>query len=735
MSLLKVTGRNGSPLKRLVTDLSTIMKEGGSDFTSPAYTEQVCSLESLSPSELENLNTAAQSISETLKSSFEVLADNIGQELGFESLSAAQLEAGTMIALAAGNPVEYATKALTQRAEASNGVRVIAAESAGSAGSLDYRDNHALEAFDERELSRMIPYSIAFNVQASRQDEFSETFYPTTIVSPENGGIDISCNWITVFNGHKHTNAKTTDFNQRKLIEAVADHTVLADESTALVPFVRESGEDNDKFIDDTLVAPYFRNVAGVDVKTAPLKVGSKINLIGISSHPELLGMGIMDHTDAVDARISLDKVYMKDSDGKVLRFNVSRLPRNEFHKSVEGMDREMSLNFHTETLILDPATKAVDGSDPLSLQAIRDANYRVRLGLTVNGHAHVEFGTVQVYAAPVSVVEIQDEDFNPISLTQGAGLAIVQTLEQMTMVGYELGAARTNTNKRTRGLLINSNNMAERFHIPLGAPLSAPSPIGSNRDTTDLENLIVAARIRNSNNAVTTLLNYADTLRSYVLNRRNQYATPEIEGVGRHMIVPFYEEMDLDLSKVINSITSKDRAEDISSVLINAIRDIVYRMYRNSAYQAALDASSMGGKKPTLLVGTDCIIQRHLMISGENRTFGIAFEDAKIVTALDSRMDNKIILTFTRGGGDSGRPDPLSFGTHAWMPELTSSIMINRDGATYQEAMVQPRNRHINNLPIMAVINVHGLTDVMTTKIGLAVDPAEEDNSGTPAP
>lgn len=719
MSLLKITGKSGSPLKQLVDELTTVMRESGSEFASSTHAMQVVTLESLNPSELESLNVAAQSLAETLRHSFESLADH-GSSLGFESLTSTQLEAGVIAAMAAGNPVEYAKAALTKQATSSNGIPVISAEAAGTAGTLDFRDVHSMESFDQRELAAMIPYSIAFNVQASRQDDFSETFYPTVVVSPDNGGLDIAVDRTTVFNAIRHqTSGKTTDFKQRNLVEAAADATILADESTALVPFIQDNGENEHVFLEDTLVAPHFRKVAGVDVKTAPLKIGENINLLGVSQHPQLIGAGIIDHTDAIDARMYLDKLYLRIADQDVLRFNVSRLPRNAFVKSVEGTAREMALNFRSDALVLNAETTAVDGAEPAALQAVRDSNYRVRLSLNVTGHAHVEFGSVQVYSAPVTVSEIVDEDGNQISMTAGAGLAIVQGLSGLTVIGYELQAARTNSNRRTRGLLLNNIREVERFAIPLGAPISAPSPIGSDRDARDLDALISAARIRNSNNAVTTLLNYADTLRAFVVNRRLGHGHPAIEGTGRHLVVPFFEEMDLNVKDAINSIKSKDRAEDISAVLINAIRDIVYRMYRNSGYQAALDASSFGGKKPILLVGTDTIIVRHLMVQGDSRTFGIAFEDAKIVTTLDSRMDNKIVLSLARQSTD-GQPDPLSFGTHAWIPELTSSIMVARDGATYQEAMVQPRSRHINNLPIMAVINVTGLEDVLTTKISV---------------
>ena len=719
MSLLTITGKTGSPLKQLVEQVSTVIREGGAEFSSPQQTQQVINLESLSYNELSNLNQSAQSIAEVLRSTFETLSEH-SKAFGFENLTPTQLEAGVMTAMAAGDPVQYAKAALDTNIKSPNGVPVISPESYGAHGALDYRFDVALEAFDERELARMLPYSVIFNIQAARQNEFSETFYPTTVVSPDKAGYEIRCDWITVFNGHKRQlSGKPSNFNQRKLIEAVVDYKVLEDEATKVVPY--RVPENENFFVDNALVATFDREVSGVAVPTGPLKVGVKTDILALSQHPGLIGLGVMDETDALDGRLYLENIYVATGHGnEVVRFNVSRLPRNGFLKSQEGNDRELALTFKNESILINASTQTYDNVDPVPFDAIRLGDLKVFISINLSGHANVEFGTVQIYNAPISVVEIRDADHNPVSLTGATGAAIVTALENMSVVGYELNARRTNSNRRTRGLLINSNSDKEVFPIPLGSPISAQSPNGSDRDAKDLENLIVAARIRNDNSAMTTLLNYADTLREFVTNQRLDYAVPTIEGIGRHMIVPFYEEHTLDMMAIINSLTSKDRAEDITAVFVNAIRDVVYRMYRMSGYQAALDASSVGGKRPTLLVGTDTIIQRHLMLQGDNRTFGLAFEDAKIVTSMDARIDNKIILTFTRGGGESGRPDPLSFGTHAWMPELVSSIGVTREGRFNQEAMVQPRNRWINNLPIMAVFNVVGLKEVLVSKVGV---------------
>lgn len=727
MSLLNITGKAGSPMGALVSNLRTAIQERGTEFATQDHARQVVSLESLNSGELESLNAHARSLSQCIEDSFNSISET--SQLGLENLTPIQVEAGTMVALAAGNPGAYAEAATKNRAAAGNGINLIEAEVSGVAGRLDYRDTPSLEAFDEKQLSEMLPYSIAFNVQASRQDEFSETFYPTTVVSPEMGGLDMSINRTLVFNQvHHNTTGKVADFNRRPLVEAAIDATILADESTSLVPHYLADDSNKDFFLDG--VTPTVRRVGGVDVPTAPLAIGKVVDLLGISQHPSLVGAGVIDHTDAIDSRINLANVYVRKGDsGAIVKFPTVRLPRSGFNKTVEGKYREMGLQFRTSSLVLNADTVAVDGSAPTAFQGIRDGDYTVRLQVNVDGEMDTETGQTNVYAAPVNVASIMDADGNEISMTNGAGKTIVDGLKDLKVVGYDLLASRTNSNRRTRGLLLTTDSLTERFAIQLAAPISAPSPTGSNRDARDLDSLIAAARIRNSNNAVTTLFNYAESLRAYVTSRVSQpvNGVPEVEGMGRYVVRPFYEETDLDLAAEINSLSSKDRAEDISALLVNAIRDVAYRMYRDSGYQVALDSSSVGSKDACLIVGTDAVISRHLMVVGDTRTFGQGFKDHKIVTSWDGRVSGKIILTFCRQGME-GTPDALSFGTHAWMPELATSMQVNRDGAMYTEAMVQPRTRHINNLPVLAVINVSGLEDVLAHSVAV---PTKEVDGG----
>jgi hypothetical protein len=742
MSILRLPGRGKNEHADLVREIKQAMNAEGGNFVSKQTTGQLISLESLQ----EHDQLAIGATANQMINSLTTIATNLGLEHLAAGDNKISMEAGAIAALAFGDVEGYANAAYRNQAKDAPGVRVVDSITAGFAPSdfrTEVQPQFGMEAFDERPLREFLPTSIAFNIYASRQDEFSEAFYPTTVVTPDQGGIDVTVGRMLVFNEvHHQLTGVPANFAKQNLLDAVVDYTILGDELTRLYPYYSTSPSNTQYFVANALVAPSNVTVGGATFQTAPLVMGQRLDLLGLAQVPALIGAGIIDNTDAIDARLSLDAVYLAFPasgspavQGAAVRFDTSRLARNTFLKTIEGNYREMGLQFRTQNLVLNAQTTAVDGTTPSAIAGIISNNYSVFLQVNVDGRANTEVGDVQVYSSPISVYAIVDVNGNPVDPTTGAGLAVVNALAGMTLAGYDLRAYRTNSNRRTRGLLLDTTYETERYTIPLGSPLSAPSPITAQRDASDLKALITAARIRNSNNAVTALFAYADTLYAYTTGPQpptdwNPYDMG-IQGMGKFLVKPFYEQHTINLVTAINSITSTERAFDVSATLVNCCRDVSYRMYQQSRYQAALDAlTGNPSLRPILLVGTDQVLARHLIVNGDTRTFGTIFDSHRLVVSQDERMYNKIVLTFMRP--DAQGPDPLSFGTHAWVPELTSSVMVNRNGATIKEAMVQPRTLHVNNLPVMAVLTVTGLSTVLSETVVFQNNTTGNGSAGT---
>lgn len=732
MSRLSMASKRPAPLAQVAESLRTAITQRGQEFASSEHTRGILSLESLDEGSANALVRHSNEITQEIKS---IWATAFGDGVvSTENFSEAQWEAGAVAALASGDPMSYHKAAsVLKKSVSTESLRVVEPMTFGENGFAPFVDQAvSLEAFDERELRNHMAYSIAFNVNAARQDEFGEAFYPTVVVSPDQAGLDVSLRRAMVMQEVRHVvTGKPMDFKRINLVDALVEPTILANESTKLVPVVLSSGADqvanNANFL---MAATYTATLLdGTEIDTAPLLPGIEIDLLGLGQREDLATQGVYDVTDSLDTRLFVENVYVDitgvtGASTNTYKFDVSRLPRNAFVKSVEGTDRDSYLAFVTVDLPVAGTTEdiaAASGADT-ALELLTTVGYTdvvVRLGVQLNGSANHELGNVRVTATAVT---IEGAFFKTTGLAvDSATLAAVKADLSAEVVGYELGAARTNLNRRTRGLQVTSLEITERYTIPLLAPINAIAPVNSSRDASDLTTLITAARIRNSNLAVTQLLNYNDTLAAYALSQNRLLPVPAIEGIGRLLVRPFHDTIQLDAFDVTASVKSQDRAADVSAAIINSIRDAVYRMYRESGYQAAADAlSGTVGEKPMVIIGTDPVTARHINITGDTRTMGFHFE-SRIVTSLDRRVYGKIFVTFVRPNQQG--VDPLSFGVMAWMPELAGTIQITRNGATAKETMVQPRVRHINLLPCLVAIEVTNLSEAIADQLPVRTD------------
>lgn len=729
MSVIKIGKGKGAAapsLESIQSKLDNDIRTRGSDFASSEDASRVASLESLNQDVQATVARSLEEHAASLESYF--------SEMGID-VTPAQLASGAVVSMTAASPVAYQRAAMKTAVVSQEGVEVVGVDEGGVAGGYGFSNgvHPSLEAFDNSNLTEFVPMSIMYNIQAARQDAFAEAFFRTVTCTPENGGVDVSIRSQLVFNHFLHgVDGKEADFKQRRLLEAAINHKILSDESTTLLPEVLEDDSNASFFVSPTAVAPRLVEMGNRTVRTAPLKIGQRVDLIGISQNNLMKKNGQADNTDSLDRTTGVKNVYMQVGAGDVLRFGVQNLPRSNFIKGPEGRNREQQLHFVTRSLQLNSKTVLVDGAAPsnATLLEIAEQGLVVNLSVTLTGSVDTEFGNVEVNAGRVTVHSIFNADGEKLSLAAGAGKAIVDGLAALAVIGWDPNARLSNANRRERGLQLNNQEYTERYPVPLGAPMSIPSPLAENRDAGEINSLIAATRIRNSNNAVTKLINYADTLANWIMSAEmgvDQNDVPEIEGIARFLIRPWFRHLDLHLPDHINSLTSHERLADVSAVLVNALRDGVYEAYRESNIKTALDAmTGYTGENVKVLIGTDPVLSRYIMTSGDTRTLADDLKFDKVST-MDARIKGQIYYTFVREGEGV---DPLNFGSMLWIPELISHVQVARGNAQIREAMVQPRARHVVHLPILGRINVTGLDEVVTGKVVLEVD-----NGAEPAP
>lgn len=585
---------------------------------------------------------------------------------------------------------------------------------------VEERSRYALEAYDERENRAASIYSIMYNMQASLQDEFGETWFPTITISPDKVGVDIEVQLMYVFDGHRaKMEAGHADWKRKNIIRAVVDPTILRKDATRIVPVHR--AQYASVFVNPAKIPVQTISFEGEDVQTAPFKFNTKLNLAKTCQTEALIANGVLDETDAIDPAMEMTNVYA-EVDGNILKFNLSNLPRSNFTYSVQGNDRKMSLSFDTISLLMNKNTKQHDGSNLVnSLAGIVTNDLIVRLELTLNGWFNIQDSNGGVYVNNFEVYSVQDASGVTLSKSVAPAMPIVtaiNTAGAAALLGYDCPKAYwTNVNRRQTGQFIDTQRYIQSYTVPLRAPITAkrPQTVDASIETFDINTLIQLTRTRIQNEAVTALLNTFALMKDYTDSRDTSGEGPEILGVGRHYIRPAYIERDVDMLVSVDSLTSHERAEDVQATLINHLRDISYNLYRNSEYKPGADYLRGGPSEvPTVIIGTDPVIARYLTVTGDLRTLGSEF-NCRVVCSFDNRVEGKIFIGFS--SLDEGRNSgiyPLNFGNLFWGPEVVLNANIPRNGAMNKESMVQPRYLFVAHCPIGGLINVSNVSDVL---------------------
>lgn len=714
------------PLGRVMQGLQDQVNGGSAlQFTDPARS---VTMEGFSDNVVRNELTTAVSNMEAMLQNALGMAPQIKAKL-----SVAQEEASIIAGIVGSSPksiMAYMARdnsLATLNKFSSENTQVI-----GHGGMNGAADKRAIDmqAFDNRENSNAMVYSVAYNMQASRQDELGEAFFPTVVVPPNEVGFMMSIRVQYVYDAiARSVTGSLAKYNRKNVIKAVIDSTILRNDQTKIVPIYRNVGSgavtDNaTQFATDVGSISILND--GVTIATGALAIGKEVDLIGISQTDALLATGVMDQTDSIDSSIRLGSIYLMvpNSDATVkdvIKFDVSRYAGSDFNAPPQGNTQKMQLVFDTDSLYLTTSTKKIDGGTAANLSSF--STNTVRISTSVYGSVVQDTGAAVVNGGVVTVRTVKDTDGNTLSLASGAGAAIVTALAGAKIVGYDLIAYRTNANRRQRGQLIDTQFMNYLYTVPTLPPITAMRPVAGqdNNDSAMLAALITTTHVRTSNAAVSALFESASFIKQFAATNDSITDSPAILGVSRDLVTPAYLEETINVATTIDSLSTAQRTADLEALLQNKIRDMAIRMYVTSGYKAAADAlHDNAAPKPCVIIGTDQTLSRYLTLTGDLRLMGEAF-DYKLVYSLDSRMTGKIFIAFgTEQSFNSGVPNPMHFGNMAWKPEMTLMMPMTRGQSMTMELTVQPSFRHITNCPILGVLTVTNISAVVATKVAI---------------
>jgi hypothetical protein len=665
-----------------------------------AVGQKILSAESLSFQDTQALKGTFSSVNNELEGALKTAFENskidlTGNKAALERLSLG-LEAATVVALARNNLNSWGSKA---------GVPSVQWTPNAQNGEMLFQPNFSQEAFDRTNAQNYIEQTITWNVLSARQDDFAEAFFPTIVATPDQSIFMVQVDRTLVYPGYKHVNGGAeADFNRKSLLDAVVNPDILKNNITDLVPYKNPDNSQNAYFSAVAGLAS-TRAVGSVNVPTAPLVFDKSIGLLGLSAHPTLLSNNVFTEQDAIDPAAKVVGAWLKvtkATDESYVFVDLRNAPGTQFFKTPEGDWREMLLNMNVDTVTFSSATKDIAGAVVPAFAAFTG---KVQVRLRFKGDLNVQSGNLYM-SGQVEIVRVFDANGNNI----GTGAADV-TGVTFELDSFELSARRTNSNYRSRGILVEQNIRREGYTIPVHAPVHYTKPVNADASydaSVNTESLINTTRVQTNNAAVQQLLDNASLIRSAYEAYQDTGIVPKVEGLGRELVKPYYRYINVKMSEVLNSVRSQDKLADIQGYFTTLIGQAVAEAMTVSGYWAAVSAMTGGvEQKPTVVMGTDTTLPQYLMVQGDDRTVGPLLKP-EVVSTNNRLMRGKIMIALRLT--DGAEYHPLNYGNHIWIPELVGEIQMIRDGSLAMEVGVQRRNRHILNCPVQIEIDVEEL-------------------------
>ena len=581
------------------------------------------------------------------------------------------------------------------------------------------------EAFDGMQTHNALYFSVAYNLLASRQDEFGEAFFPTIVIDPLQSGLVVENTFAVLMNPNITRTARNdkAKYNKVNIVKIMYDNSVLTLDKNKCIPVYKNDGSLDDLFLKD------FKSVnkeTGEDIVTAPLKVGEKISMLGISQTESMLAKGEMDNTDALDRSIQLRRVYYtingkKDGDQDAVEtffFDASAFAYNNFVAAPQGHGKDMVLNFSTAALEINADTiKTANGTASEIFEALNQPGIKIKVEVRLSGSANTEYGDVEIYGNTMNIVEVRNATGDILPSDDQIVTNVKKFLAKLEIVGYTLDAYRTNSNLRTMGHLITIDRYKQEYQIKLRSGMNMMAPInnetGRDNDIDYLNTQIQTTQLRTSADAVLTLTRYAEFLRNSISS--GVAKDLETSGIGRFSVHPYYKNISLNLSDYVDSLKSVDRLEDIRSAILNKINDEVVQMDINSNYGAAHRVANNNiPTVKTIIIGTDPRI-KHYLAGKEDRIKLSSEVEAIVVSTYNYDIAGKIFVTYGVFNNERNTVvNPLNFGNLVWAPTIATDVIRTVSNSTRRDLMTMPRYSHIVNLPILLEFNVSDIENVI---------------------
>jgi len=588
-----------------------------------------------------------------------------------------------------------------------------------------------IESFDVQNFSSFKEESVKFNLYATKQSDFAALFAPLLVGTPDMVDWKISIDRVIFGHFAEHSVDKSIVDSQglRPLQSAYSDIEALRNNATDLVPFYTEKHKEY--FVDTALVETTEATLDATTFTTQALKTGTDVNIIALGQHPGRVEA--YTRNAQIHKNIRLETVLVKvskadGSDGEVFEFKTRTMPRSLFNSIGQGNDQETVLSFRNANFAIGKrgvATNSAGDVDSKNLKAFIDAERQIRLSLEVNGVCKHDRGVVR--ASGTAEVE-------GLYLADGTKITTPDELKDLKfeVVGYRVKSRTTNSDLAHISLIADMVTETDICRIGLRPPIVAHSTLmkqsgsGLSNDQK-LDILIEMTKVSMAADALTTFLDYFDTVRDYC-NLRNQddldedlgdlFEPDAIAGIGRKVLRPECIEFTIpDLGAVVNSQTSAAKVTDVRRYVSGVLSDIISSLIQNSRILTALPIYAPTSKVVGKVV-TSPRIDNFLMVEGDPRLAGN--NDYEVVASPATVLTDTFYIQLSIDNAPANTFHPLNSGYCLYIPELVGEFPIKRGSSNVNELAVQGQFEHVWNVPAVAKVTIKGLSEFIREKTRL---------------
>lgn len=212
--------------------------------------------------------------------------------------------------------------------------------------------------------------------------------------------------------------------------------------SHQIVPAVDPLGSNKEFFLTEWHGATLLRDVTydiGT-IQTAPLRVGKKFDLFGISSANLLINAGALDISDTIDPTARLKEIYLSIG-GDLFAYNVMHHPSAKFTPSLLGDTRTIKLDFDAEEFTVEPNTVSYTRGIPLWSTWV-DQPGAINIRVSVTGNIDLARGTASFNGSASLLDSAVETKMDP--------RAFELLRNSIKVVGFTLDAQFTNINRRS---------------------------------------------------------------------------------------------------------------------------------------------------------------------------------------------------------------------------------------------------------------------------------------------